>query len=266
MYVSTTYMKHGARLGQHFLTAPGIARAVGAAGGVGPGITVLEIGPGRGILTHELLELGGTVIAVEKDSALVEHLKERFHEALDLGVLTIVEGVIRDVPPESLGLTDHSYVLAANIPYYITGDIIRTFLESKVQPQQMALLVQKEVAERIARSKKENILSLSVKAYGTPKYIKTVLRSCFSPAPKVDSAILAIENISHDFFSDISEDVFVKVVRAGSASKRKMLAGNLKKIASPAQIEKAFQKCGLTPKIRAEDVSLKEWGCLVATL
>jgi len=259
-------MRRGVKLGQHFLTAPGIARAVGAAAGVGPGVTVLEIGPGRGILTHELLELGGTVIAVEKDPALVEHLKERFHEALDLGVLTIVEGDIRDVPPESLGLKDHSYVLAANIPYYITGDIIRTFLESKVQPQQMALLVQKEVAERIARNKKESILSLSVKTYGTPKYIKTVSRGSFSPAPKVDSAILAIENISRDFFSNISEARFFEVVKAGFASKRKMLAGNLKKIASTEHIEKAFRACDLKPNVRAEDVSLKEWGCLVEEL
>ena len=257
-------MKHGARLGQHFLNARWAATLVAQSASVGPGVTVLEIGPGTGNLTTELLALGGKVVAVEKDSTLIELLHLRFREELADGSLTIVENDIRNVSSESLGLTN--YVLAANIPYYITGDIIRTFLEAKAQPKHMALLVQKEVAERIARSKKESILSLSVKAYGTPKYVKTVSRSCFSPAPNVDSAILAIGNISRDFCSEISEEQFFKVVRAGFASKRKMLAGNLKKIASPTQIEQAFQKCGLTPKIRAEDVSLKEWGCLTAKL
>ena len=258
--------RKGAKLGQHFLTAPGIARAVGVAAGVEPGVAVLEIGPGRGILTNELLELGGKVIAVEKDSALVEHLKERFREAIDLGVLTIVEDDVRNVSLSSLGLEKHSFVLAANIPYYITGEIIRTFLSTEMQPKRIALLVQREVAERIARDKKESILSLSVKAYGTPKYVKTVSRGSFSPAPSVDSAILSIDNISNDFFSDFHEDDFFKVVKAGFAAKRKMLAGNLTAIAPREKIERAFQKCGLDRKIRAEDVSLEEWGRLVTAL
>ncbi|MBI4068440.1 ribosomal RNA small subunit methyltransferase A [Candidatus Kaiserbacteria bacterium] len=258
--------KRAATLGQHFLNARWAATLVAQSAGVAPGVTVLEIGPGTGNLTHELLALGGKVIAVEKDSALIELLRLRFRDEIASGALTVIGNDIRNVSPETLGLAAHEYVLSANIPYYITGDIIRTFLETNIQPKQMALLVQKEVAERIARSKKESILSLSVKAYGTPKYVKTVSRSCFSPAPNVDSAILAITNISRDFFSDISEEQFFKVLKAGFASKRKMLAGNLKKITPPAQIEKAFQACGIKLKIRAEDVSLKAWGCLVREL
>jgi 16S rRNA (adenine1518-N6/adenine1519-N6)-dimethyltransferase len=259
-------MKKGARLGQHFLKARWAAKLVARAAGVVPGAIVLEIGPGTGNLTDELIALGGKVIAVEKDSALVEILKLRFKSELASGMLALVENDIRDVSPQSLGLDHQSYILAANIPYYITGEIIRTFLESKSPPKQMALLVQKEVAERIARSKKESILSLSVKAYGAPKYIKTVSRSCFSPAPNVDSAILAIEKISRDFFADISEEQFFKVVKAGFASRRKMLAGNLKKIAAREKIEKAFEQCGIAPKARAEDVSLEKWGRLVRQL
>lgn len=253
----------GAPLGQHFLKARWAARAIARAAGVEPGTTVLEIGPGTGNLTHELLALGGKVIAVEKDPSLVEKLKERFVNELAGGKLVVVENDIRNVSPQSLGLKTSEYVLAANIPYYISGEIIRTFLETADQPKQMALLVQKEVAERIARSKKESILSLSVKAYGTPRYVKTVSRSCFSPAPTVDSAILTIENISRSFFKDISEKDFFKIVKAGFSSKRKMLAGNLSKLAPREKIEKAFQKCDLDLKTRAEDVSLEQWGCLV---
>lgn len=263
--------RKGARLGQHFLKARWAAQLVARSAGLPVQTdtdprTVLEIGPGTGNLTDELLALGGRVIAIEKDSALVEILKLRFKSEIASGALTIVEDDIRNVSPESLELTDRSYVLAANIPYYITGDIIRTFLEAKAQPKQMALLVQKEVAHRIARSKKESILSLSVKAYGTPKYIKTVSRSCFAPAPNVDSAILAIENISHEFFSSITEERFFKAIKTGFGSKRKMLAGNLKKIAKPEKIAEAFKTCSITPKARAEDVSLEQWGCLVKEL
>lgn len=256
----------GAKLGQHFLTAPGIAKAVAVASGVEPGVTVLEIGPGGGILTHELLELGGKVIAVEKDTALVERLKERFYNAINLGVLTIVEDDIRNVSPESLGLEPHGYVLAANIPYYITGEIIRMFLSTKAPPKKIALLVQKEVAERIARSEKESILSLSVKAYGTPKYVKTVSRGSFVPPPSVDSAILAIDDISNDFFQDVSEEDFFIIVKTGFGSKRKMLAGNLTALYPREKIEKAFTAVKLDLKIRAEDVSLEEWGRLVQRL
>ncbi len=259
-------MKHGARLGQHFLNAQWAAKLVAQSAGVAPTVRVLEIGPGTGNLTHELLELGGKVVAIEKDPALVERLRERFAEAIDLEVLTLVHDDIRNVSPDKLGLEDRGYVLAANIPYYITGEIVRMFLESEVQPKNMALLVQKEVAERIARSKKESILSLSVKAYGTPKYIKTVSRSCFSPAPNVDSAILAITDISRDFFSDFSEEQFFSVVKAGFAGKRKMLAGNLTKLAAREKIDAALAACDIPLKARAEDVSLTQWGRLVRRL
>ena len=247
----------GARLGQHFLTAAWAARALARAAGITPGTAVLEIGPGKGALTRELLALGGKVIAIEKDPALVETLKEKFAEDIAHGTLSVVEADIRDVTPEKLNLGD--YVLAANIPYYITGKIIRTFLTANIQPRAMALLVQKEVAQRISTNTKESILSLSVKAYGTPKLIEKVSRKSFSPAPSVDSAILAITDISKDFFKDISEDQFFTIVRAGFSSKRKLLSSNLKAVGL-AKI--TMDSCGIPEKARAEDVSLEKWRCL----
>src|SRR3989338_10857298 len=109
------------------------------------------------------------------------------------------------------------------------------FLEAPIQPRTMALLVQKEVAQRVVASK-ETILSLSVKVYGTPKIIAKVSRGNFSPPPSVDSAILAITNISRGFFKDIDEESFFKLVRAGFSSKRKQLAGNLARFVSKPSV------------------------------
>src|SRR3989344_451270 len=223
---STTSMKsgrkkRGARLGQHYLTGLWAAHKLAGAVSVRPGEPILEIGPGKGALTKELLATEARVIAVEKDPALVAVLRETFKDELALGKLELIERDVRDFAPGSwnpprglrfsmprlLGmkigrLEAGSYVLAANIPYYITGEIIRQFLETETQPRAMALLIQKEVADRIiARDKKESIFSLSVKAYGTPKIVAKVSRGNFSPPPNVDSAILLIENISKNFFT-----------------------------------------------------------------
>ncbi|OGG52951.1 ribosomal RNA small subunit methyltransferase A [Candidatus Kaiserbacteria bacterium RIFCSPHIGHO2_02_FULL_55_25] len=254
--------RRGARLGQHFLKHGWAARSLAHAAGIRSGETFLEIGPGKGILTKELLALA-PVVAIEKDEALVEQLRVMFAEDIATGRLRLVTGDVRDVTPESLGLP--TYVLAANIPYYITGEIIRQFLTASVQPRAMALLVQKEVAQRIV-SGKESILSLSVKAYGTPRLVEKVSRTHFSPPPSVDSAILAVTDISKKFFDTISEENFFRVVRAGFASKRKMLANNLAVIFDKVRVGEALRSCDIPEKARAEDVSLEKWKRLTLQL
>lgn len=253
----------GARLGQHFLNAHWVARDLVRSVGIRDGETVIEVGPGRGALTRELLAQGATVMAIEKDTGLVPVLHEGFAEEIANGRLTIIEGDIRDVTPQSLRI--ERYALAANIPYYITGEIIRHFLTAAAQPRAMALLIQKEVAERIvARDGKESILSLSVKAYGNPSIVAKVPASCFNPPPQVDSAILLVEDISRDFFDTVSEADLFRVVKAGFASKRKMLAGNLKGLfGNSVQI---LEACGIDAKTRAEDLTLTEWKSLAEKL
>ena len=226
---------------------------------------MLEIGPGEGALTRELLARGARVIAVERDPKLVTVLHNTFTGDIAEERLTVVEQDVRDFDPREHGLTQGAYTLAANIPYYITGDIIRRFLTTEAQPTAMALLMQKEVAERIARSKKESLLSLSVKAYGTPRFIKKVSRGNFSPPPSVDSAILSITNISRAFFDTISEEAFFGLLRAGFAAKRKLLSSNLAAFGKPRVME-AFQTCGVPEKARAEDIALDTWRRLAAHL
>ncbi len=245
----------GARLGQHFLIHSWAARTLAHAVEPKPGEVVVEVGPGKGVLTRELLALG-PVIAIEKDEALIALLNETFAEQIASGQLTIVSGDIRNVTPESLGVSD--YIVAANIPYYITGEIIRQFLTARVKPRAMALLIQKEVAQRITGSK-ESILSLSVKAFGMPKIVAKVSKNHFSPPPSVDSAILAVTDISGAFFDSIEEEQFFTVVRAGFASKRKFVANNLAVVFDKEKVVGAMVACDIPEKARAEDIKLPQW-------
>lgn len=254
---SRGHKRTAAPLGQHLLTNSAVARRVAEEAGAGKGVSVYEVGPGKGMLTKELLSLGAKVVAVEKDPAMIEHLKNEFSSQLKARNLKLILGDARDVPPDSV-YPKGAYVIAANIPYYITGELIRTFLTSKNQPRSLALLVQKEVAERIARSKKESILSLSVKAYGEPRYVTTVKRGNFSPPPKVDSAIVAIRHISRENFTTVSEEAFFSIVKAGFGQKRKTLAGNLKRVFKK-DCSKHMTALGLSLTTRAEDVALKTW-------
>lgn len=245
-------------LGQNFLKSEKALRDMVAAADVQAGETVLEIGPGKGALTEKLLEAGAKVIAIEKDRELIPLLQETFASYIASGKLELLEADILEFEATSdfRLTTSSSYKLVANIPYYITGAIIRKFLESNTQPVSMTLLVQKEVAERIvARGGKESILSISVKAYGTPHYIDKVPRRYFSPEPAVDSAIIHIDGISKANFKDVSEQAFFSIVKAAFGQKRKTLGNNLAAYRSPTSIE----ELGIDPKSRAEDLKLADF-------
>lgn len=257
-------MHHQAKksLGQNFLKSEDALRTIIQAGNVKNTDTILEIGPGKGALTEKLIPLAKKVTAIEKDRDLFELLEEKFKNEIDSGKLELVNADILDFNPKNLA----PYKIIANIPYNITGAILKKFLSSSHQPEQMVLLVQKEVAERIvARDKKESILSMSVKAYGKPKFIKKVPARYFSPAPKVDSAIISIEHISKDLFKNSAgnEKRFFEVIKAGFAHKRKVLASNLEVQLPSGEWRKKFNQCGIPEKVRAEDIDLKDWICLI---
>ncbi len=241
-------------LGQNFLKNKNIARKIVEAANVNKDDIVLEVGPGRGILTDILIRKAHCVIAVEKDKELADFLMDKFKGQNNLSIIN--DDILR------FKIKNSNYKIVANIPYYITSQFLRKFLESDFQPILMALMVQEEVAERIvARDGKESILSISVKSYGQPKIIAKVLAGNFSPVPKVDSAIILINNISKDFFrkNEISEKCFFTLLKLGFSHKRKLLKNNLKIDA------KILQKCKISPLARAEELDLNDWECLTKT-
>ncbi len=241
-------------LGQNFLMHARIAERIAMAAQLTKDSIVFEIGPGTGMLTRELLKLAKKVIALEADHELFSTLQVEFAREIEEGRLELLSGDIRTLPIRTL---PEGYALVANIPYYLTGEIFRMFLETENQPSSVTLLVQKEVAERIARSKKESILSLSVKAFGVPKYEFTVPRGAFRPAPNVDSAVLTIRGISRKNFATRSaEEKFFALLHAGFAHKRKFVRKNL--------TEAGFSIGTIREKARAEDLLLEEWLALVA--
>lgn len=252
-------------LGQNFLKSAAYLRAIVDAADIQEGERVLEIGPGDGALTKELLARGAHVVAVEKDHRLIPLLHATFDRYIIEKRLTVLEADALEVDTKEL-VGKGPYKLVANIPYYITGALLKKFLSTKHQPQTLVFLMQKEVAQRITGHPstssgllKESILSLSVKAYGDVKYVKTVPRGAFAPAPNVDSAILLVSNVSKKNFKTAAhEEKFFEVVKAGFGQKRKLLKRNLEPVLGNNVAER-FRDVDIADTARAEDVPLSKW-------
>ncbi len=239
-------------LGQNFLHDPKILQKIADFAHIDRGDTVLEIGPGEGALTKLLLEKAHLVVAVEKDEQLAEALQTKFAEEIRERRLTIIAGDILEIADP----ITHSakYKLVGNIPYYITGEIFRKFLEIDRQPESMTFVIQREVAERImARDGKESILSISIKAYGTPEYGGIIKAGSFAPKPQVDSAIIAVREISRARFGKIREKRFFEILKRGFSHKRKLLCSNLG--VSP----QFLADFGINERARAENLTVQNW-------
>ena len=257
-------MRANKRLGQHFLTSQAIVKKIVSFGNLSKKDVVLEIGPGRGVLTKALLETSGRVIAFEKDRRFFDLLEEKFASEIKDKKLILLRRDILDINSEDYLLLASSYKLISNIPYYITGEILRVFLSSEKKPSVAVLMLQNEVAKRImARDNKESILSISVKVYGKPEYVSKVPARYFSPKPKVDSAILKISDISGGLFKNKNEEAtFFKILRAGFSKKRKKLSSNLSDFFTKEEVFEFFKKCGVSDNARAENLTLNQWFCL----
>lgn len=255
-----TNMRAKKSLGQNFLKSKAAVATMVEAGDIGVKDTVVEIGPGRGVLTEALLARARKVIAIEKDNNLATFLKEKFAKEIAGGKLLLIRGDALLFDPADYDLKAEGYKLIANIPYYITGLLFRHFLEDIARPERVVVMVQKEIAERIvarrASGGKESILSVSVKVYGTPHVVQKVPARYFSPQPKVDSAILAVTGISSPFKNKKEERKFFDVLRKGFAHKRKLLKRNL------GCAETVLEECDIAPKARPEEVLLDQWLCL----
>lgn len=245
-------------LGQHWLESSSAAQAIMAAARLAEAETVLEIGPGTGFLTEFLLAEGARVIAVEKDKRAVDFLRKKFEYEIKAGKLKLFHEDILHLETDKWA---DRYKVVANIPYYLTGQILRRFLGAEKPPALMVLMLQDEVARRIVVADgKESLISISVKAYGEPRYMQKVPAKFFSPAPKVDSAILLIDHISKKNFTGASKEKFFALVKRGFGSKRKMLRNHLG--LPPAE----FVRCKIEPSSRAENLTLEQWLCLAGQL
>lgn len=265
-----SYLPAKKSLGQHFLTSPIVPGWMCDAAAVTSDDVVLEIGPGTGVLTREILARGATVYALEADPRAITILEDEFTTAIQAGQLIVRHVDARSFTPADLPDTITTYKVVANIPYYLSGLLFRTFLDTDRQPQTLVYLVQKEVAKRItsslARGEKESLLALSVKAFGSPSYIKTVTKGHFNPPPKVDSAIVAVYDINRTRFATISSEFFFTVLHLGLGKKRKQLFGALKARFSSETLMAAFAQVDIPHTIRGEDLTIDQWGALVAAL
>lgn len=265
LLISSMSLRAKKSLGQNFLRDRVILSKIVEAARVSPGDVVLEVGPGEGDLTQVLLETGAVVSSIEKDQRAIPFLEKKFSQEITQKQYSLLEGDALEITPEDILDISKPYKIVANIPYYITGLLIRQFLEATHQPTSITLVIQKEVAERIARSPKESLLSLSVKVYGTPHYVGTIKAESFNPAPKVDSAILHIDSISQTFFTDseISPETFFEIIKLGFHQKRKTLVKNLSQRYSKDILKNTLKKLSLSETIRAEDLSLEHWKSLI---
>jgi len=242
------------RLGQNFLIDQNILAKIIKAANLDQNDTILEIGPGLGTLTKELVQRTKKVIAVEKDKKLADLLKETLKDCQNLEIIT---ADIRDIIDK---ISLNSFKIVANLPYYITSPVIRLFLESKNPPQEMVLMVQKEVGMRICASPpKMSLLAISVQFYAQPKIAFSVPKESFWPQPKVDSSLIKIQNIKQPKNIDIEK--FFRIVRAGFSSPRKQLANNLSSGLNldREEIKKALIESNLDIQIRAQDLRVEDW-------
>ncbi len=253
-------------LGQHFLISHDVLNKIISAADLHWDETILEIGPGHGILTRELASRVKCVIAVEKDQALAEHLEHEFKKDA-LKNVKIIRGDILKLPPRDLGLPK-KFSVVANIPYYLTGRLIRLLLEREVMPKRIVLMVQKEVAERmVAIPPAINLLAISVQAYGIPKIEFFVSADAFSPRPTVDSALITIHSISEELFReyDIRPSTFFRIASRAFRGKRKILENTLATLCEPKILKDILKHLNIE-KRRPQELGVTTWFLLAKAI
>ncbi|MEZ4834253.1 MAG: 16S rRNA (adenine(1518)-N(6)/adenine(1519)-N(6))-dimethyltransferase RsmA [Caldilineaceae bacterium] len=257
-----------------------------AAADLTPADTVLEIGPGLGVLTRHLAEQAGYVVAVELDDRLIPILRQRFANQpnvrfvhADILAVKVADLLTEDATRNSQLATRPSpvpspqsathYKVVANLPYYITSAVLRHLLESAQPPTLAVVMVQREVAQRIVAGPGEmSLLAVGVQFYAVPKIVQKVPAGAFHPRPKVDSAVLRLDVRPQPAVADVDPVRYFDVVRAGFGQKRKQLLNSLSSgLSQPKDaIRAALEAAGIDPQRRAETLSLAEWGALTKTL
>jgi 16S rRNA (adenine1518-N6/adenine1519-N6)-dimethyltransferase len=221
--------------------------------------TILEVGPGLGALTRQLIKTKAKIVAVEADADLIPRLQRMFQDSSNFQLEQA------DILKYNHSLLPGGYKIVANIPYYLTSKLIRTFLESDNPPSEMVLMVQKEVAERIvAEPGAMSVLSFSVQYYARAEVVMAVSRELFEPVPKVDSAVIRIVLLPQPLFEADGKKLF-RLVKAGFGEKRKMLrnslSGGLNITAD--QADQLLLAAGIASTARAQELAMTDWSKLL---
>ena len=250
-------------LGQNFLVDDLYLERIVQAGGVQKTDTVLEIGAGLGSLTRYLAASAGVIVAVEIDKNLFPALKK---VTKPFDNVRLVQGDFMEMEISDLVSAD-GYKVVANIPYYLTSNLIRRLMESQVKPELTVLTVQKEVAQRICAGPGNlSLLALGVQVYGEPRIAFTIPKGAFFPVPQVDSATLVVEHFPQPRILPERLDKFFLLAKAGFTQKRKMLHNALAG-APDINHEQALDmlsQAGIEPERRAQTLNLEEWDALTA--
>ncbi|MFC1920759.1 16S rRNA (adenine(1518)-N(6)/adenine(1519)-N(6))-dimethyltransferase RsmA [Chloroflexota bacterium] len=250
-------------LGQHFLIDEEVQGTIIDSARLTPADTVIEVGPGLGVLTTELAERAGRVIAIELDDKLAEILKQTMSSCNNVSIIN--EDVLKVNPATLMEEQSTGYKVVANLPYYITSPVLRHFLEADIQPQVMVVMVQKEVAGEItAKPGKMSLLSIGVQLYGEPSIIEYVPARCFYPAPEVDSALLKVVPYTQPPVEIDDREGFFSLVRAGFSAARKQLANSLAQGLSIPKTDalSLLETAGIESRRRAEALTIEEWAHL----
>jgi len=230
-----------------------------------PGDAVVEVGPGFGFLTQQLVGRVKKLIAVELDKVLFANLKNLSQINKNL---EIINQNILNFNPDDYGLVDHQYKIVANLPYGISSVFLKKFLTGRCQPWSLTLLLQKEVAERIcAPAGQLSLLGLSVQLYARPSIAEIIKPSAFWPMPRVNSAIIQIKSVRHFPYSDkIEEKKYWQIIRSGFCAKRKTLENNLaSSLHLPkAEVNQKLSKVGIKDSLRPQELSLDDWLAVVS--
>jgi 16S rRNA (adenine1518-N6/adenine1519-N6)-dimethyltransferase len=251
-------------LGQHWLHDEESLNAICDAARVRMGDTVLEIGPGLGTLTEKLLVRGAEVIAVEFDHSLAKDLQKNLlkHKSSNSKTrswkLSVIEA---DILKFDFGSLPPNYKVVANIPYYLTSNLLRIMSEAPNHFSVASLLVQKEVAERVCANPGDmSLLSVSVQLYCDTSLDRIVPAALFTPPPKVDSQILILEHLGKPRF-EVETKQFFRLVKAGFSERRKMLRSSLSGGLGITKVEaeELLQKADIDPTLRAQALSLVDW-------
>jgi 16S rRNA (adenine1518-N6/adenine1519-N6)-dimethyltransferase len=253
-------------LSQNFLTDAAALDEIVAAADLEPGDRVVEIGPGLGVLTRRLLAAGASVLAVELDARLASWLRR---ELQDVPGFELIEADALTVHPREC-FPGEPFKLVANIPYHITSPLLHAFLEGERPPELTVLLVQAEVADRVAAPPGQlSYLSVFVQNVAHAEVVARVPAAAFEPSPSVDSAILRLRRRA-DPPVPVGEgrEAFHRIVQAGFRQRRKQLHNGLgRELPVPREaLTAAFAACGIDSERRPQTLSVDEWACLATRL